>query len=729
MGTAKAAPVSAFPWIRWLSALVFGVTLGTGAFLADGVRRAETIVARWLAAPPRDPLGAVWSAPAPWVVGREVDASAIVEDLVASGFDRGTADGMPATGPSVRYDGARLDVDPGDGHAVTVQVADGRVIAVSPPGAALPPILLARTGDPDRQRAPLPPDRAGRWVVQALLASEDVRFRRHGGVDPLGIARAIGIMASGGNVQGGSTLSQQLAKNLFVGPDRSVTRKVREALYAIALERTLDKDAILGLYLGEVYLGSAGGRPLFGVDAAARAWFGVDAADLSPAQAATLVGTIPSPAVWSPWVDPAAAKERRDVVLRRMRSVGALDDGALATALAEPLRLAPQSPSRMRRAPYAVAAVLDDVRDRVGAEALERGGLDVDTTIDPLLQGVVERAVASGMSALIASNPEVADAQAAAVVLDARTGDVRALVGGRSWSASPFDRAVKGQRQPGSAVKPFAVLLALSNGAASPSTSVDDAPIEVDGWHPGNADGRFAGTMTLRRALERSRNPPFVGLAGQLGRNALRDLLRSAGLTGASSRPSTVLGAFETTPLALAAASTAWRDGIARAPRMLLRVRRGDDALAEVPVSSVAIASKAAGATLTHMLQGVVARGTAAASGPWPEPVPAGKTGTTTGGRDAWMVGASPDLTVAVWVGRDVGELGLSGATAALPIWGAILRAAGPPTSRFVDPGPTHAICPLTGLLPGPGCPPPASELGSADGVATCGGHAAEDPG
>ncbi len=512
---------------------------------------------------------------------------------------------------------------------------------------------------------------------------EDTRFREHHGVDPIGVLRALAHNLVGGRQQGGSTLTQQLAKNLFLSQERTLRRKVREVFFAAALEHELTKDELLELYLGEVYLGQMGGLPLHGVEQAARAWFGVSAERLALHQAATIIGVIPAPNAYSPVRHPEACKERRDLVLKRMRDLGRIDAGAYERAVAPPLELAGLEPSRVRRAPYAVDVAVDRAEAALGQGALASRGYAVHTTIQPVLQRAAEEAVAVGMAELDAEYPKAAGAQVALVAVRTSDGAIVAMVGGRSYAESPYNRARDARRQAGSTVKPLTMLEALDLGKVTPATRLDDEPISrrFDGttWTPTNYDGQFLGEVTLRQAIEGSRNVPAVHLAEQVGATRLQRFYRDVGLSEATHLPSAALGAFPSTPLELAGAYTAFDRGTAFTPRVLDAIATADgEVVLDLEPEGQRVASEASAAQALRVLQGVLTSGTGARAARYGVGPPAGgKTGTTDDFRDAWFVGLTPELAVAVWVGRDRGTLGLSGSRAALPTWARFVAASG----------------------------------------------------
>jgi penicillin-binding protein 1A len=483
-------------------------------------------------------------------------------------------------------------------------------------------------------------------LPEAVIAIEDRRFHSHFGLDPIGLARAVWVNLQAGRVvQGGSTLTQQLAKNIFLTSDRSLSRKVQELLLALWLESKFTKDEILSVYLNRVYFGAGA----YGVDAAARKYFSKTAADLSIGEAALLAGMLKGPSRYSPTADAARAKRRTAVVLGAMADVGYIDRATAQRLARDPYTLrGPVGRGAGHR--YFSDWIYDRVPGYVGARSED---LAVETTLDLRLQTLAERAVAAGLKTGRAANVR----QAALVALDPATGAVRAMVGGASFRASQFNRATQALRQPGSVFKPLVYLAALEHGW-SPSDRIDDAPITVGGWSPGNFDRRHAGSIPLAQALAESRNAATIRLQEQVGRAAVRDIARRLGITGALTRgPSLGLGVDEMSPLDLAGVYAAFANGGRPvSPYGIRGIQSGSGptlyrrAGSNLPNQ---ISPRAAG-QLTGMLAEAVGRGTGKRAG-LGRPV-AGKTGTSQNFRDAWFAGYTADLVTVVWVGNDDGS-------------------------------------------------------------------------
>jgi len=497
-------------------------------------------------------------------------------------------------------------------------------------------------------------------LIDAVLATEDRRFYDHFGVDVIGLARAMAAnLRAGRIVQGGSTITQQVAKNLFLTPERTVKRKVQELLLALWLEHKFSKDQILTLYLNRVYLGAG----TYGVDAAARKYFGRPARALSTYEAAMLAGLLKAPSRYNPITDPARADARARQVLNNMVAVGALAPAAAARARAGGRVASAAKPTGAGR--HFADWVLDQVSDYVNAGDRD---LIVVTTLDARLQRLAEGLVAS-----------VGGSSEAALVAMTPGGAVRAMVGGRDYAASQFNRATQARRQPGSAFKPVVYLAGLEAGL-TPATVMVDEPLTVGGWSPRNFSGRHDGAMALSDALANSVNTVAVKVGGRAGWKRVVAVARRLGLAGDfPPTPSLALGAGEVTLLELTSAYAAfanlgggvWAYGIEeirdRSGRVLYR-RRGSG-----PGRVVADGDVAA---INAMLAGAIDRGTGRAAR-LGRPA-AGKTGTSQNFRDAWFVGYSADLVAGVWMGNDDGSptKGVTGGGAPARLWRQVMTAA-----------------------------------------------------
>ncbi|MEQ9812018.1 MAG: PBP1A family penicillin-binding protein [Azospirillaceae bacterium] len=483
-------------------------------------------------------------------------------------------------------------------------------------------------------------------LIDAVLAIEDRRFYGHPGVDPIGITRAlIANIAAGRAVQGGSTITQQLAKNLFLTPERSYWRKAQEAVLALWLELNYTKDEILTAYLNRVYLGSGA----YGVDAAARTYFGVSARDVTLRQAAMLAGLLAAPSRLAPTNDLDAANQRADVVLAAMVDAGFLTEAEIILAGADQ-PITDTARPRAGEARYFTDWVMGDLPDYVGYASAD---LAVDTTLDPALQAIVERTVEHWLGTEGAAR----GAAQAAVVVMAPDGAVLAMQGGRSYQESQFNRATQALRQPGSAFKPFVYLAGLAAGL-TPSSPILDAPIERGGWSPENYSDGYQGEITLTQALATSANTAAVRVLEHAGVDAAIRIAARLGITSPLNRDlSLALGTSEVTLLELTGAYAAFaNEGRPVIPYgiRVVRLRDGTTAFERRPGGLPAAVPAQAVAQLNTMLATVMTEGTGrnAAVG-W---TAAGKSGTSQDFRDAWFIGFTGDLVVGVWVGNDDGR-------------------------------------------------------------------------
>ena len=612
---------------------------------------------------------------------------------------------------------------PGAGR-VTLAVSGGRITQLRHGDAvvqsvALPPELLASAGaDMGENIRPVRLPDVPQVLRNAVLVTEDARFYEHGGIDPRGIVRALWTNIRKGRVaEGGSTITQQLVKSRLLNPERTLARKVNEALLSTALEWRYSKDQILEAYFNEIYLGQSGGSAVRGVGAASRAYFGKEVHQLTLPEAALLAGMIRGPNNYSPATNPERARERRDVVLTRMRDLGKISEADYRRARKEPVR-ARTTPANGLVAPYFVDYVRVELERNADIELADLHGVRVYTTLDPVLQRLAEAAVVKGMDRIETLRPRLRRKipeerlQVAMLVLDTATGQVRPLVGGRDYRSSQFNRAVLARRQPGSAFKPFVYLAAVTpRRDASPFTAaslIEDAPITVmvDGkpWTPKNYDDRYEGPVTVRRALEGSLNTATVRLAQAVGLPVVIETARTLGVeVDLRPVPALTLGVFEITPLALARAYLPLANGgLAPAGGVVEAVAdEGGRALWSASREVRPVIGAAEAYVVTSLLEGVINSGTGASARAAGVPgAVAGKTGTTNEGRDAWFVGYSPNLLALVWVGFDDGTpAGLSGSEGALPIWSEFMRQALDiyPGGAFPEPaGITHAKVDVT---------------------------------
>ncbi len=483
------------------------------------------------------------------------------------------------------------------------------------------------------------------YLAKAVIATEDRRFYSHWGIDPIGLVRASFRNASAGTVvEGGSTITQQLAKNLFLSPKRTMLRKLEEVVYAIWLEQRFSKDEILELYLNRVYFG--GGT--YGIEAAARHYFGRSARSVTLPQAALLAGLLKAPSKYAPTHSVKLASERVDEVLENMVEAGFLKPEEARAASQQPLDLSAKGDDTGY--PYAVDWVAELLPEFVGDNDSD---LIVDTTIDARLQ---LKAQASLRQILDEQGGEVDASEGAVVVLDPQ-GAVKALVGGRSYSSSPFDRALKAERQPGSAFKPFVYLAALESGY-TPDSRAYDGPTTVAGWSPRNHTGTYQGEVSLRYAMAQSLNTVAARLGAEVGGWRVVRTARRLGIhSKLHSNPSIALGTAEVNLLELTSAYAPFANGGQGVmPHIIQRVRNGDGkVLYERQRSTTGqVVALPYVAEMNDMLNTTILHGTGRRAA-IPGQIAAGKTGTTQNFRDAWFIGYTAYYVGGVWIGNDDG--------------------------------------------------------------------------
>jgi len=583
----------------------------------------------------------------------------------------------PARRFRIRFDGSRVK-SINDGSGTT----SARVVFE-------PELLATIYGSRQEERSLLRLNEVPRTFVGAVLAAEDSDFYSHSGLDFTGIARAaLANLRQGRIVQGGSTITQQTVKNLYLGQERTWWRKVREVALALILDARYEKDRILEVYLNEVYFGQRGAVAICGAQAAARFYFGRDLRDLSLGEWATLAGLVRSPGRYNPFAHPERAVERRDQVLEAMQRLGLATAPEVGAARSEPLQLA--SGGGGSRAPYVADFLRAELADRFSLRTLAEEGLTIYTTLDTRIQHAAEEALSEGLERLERERPAIGrqlaerSLQGAVVVTRPATGAILALVGGRDYRESQFNRAVQAHRQPGSCFKPFVYAAGFEKtqqegrDGLTPATLLDDSPVDLrvagKHWTPSNYDGEFRGPVTARRALEESLNVPTVRAAQIVGMQRIVDTAHECGIESfLAPLPSLALGTEEVTPLELAAAyGTFSQLGSYRRPWLVRTVvdaaGRELESGGTQPIQAITPQSAY---LVSEILHGVFERGTARSAAAlghrgWA----AGKTGTTDDTRDAWFVGYDRDLLALVWVGYDDNaRTGLTGATGALPIW------------------------------------------------------------
>lgn len=728
-------------WGRYLRArpLLRRVLLGIFAVLAVGLG-----LLTWLLFPylrtfgdigdgPENQPSRLYGAPEILWLGQPVPASRLTRTLEALGYREAEGDATPAgryragdDRVAVRLRRRMTPVGPAAGQTLLVRFDDGRVADLRLDGQPVDhaeleaPVLATWYEGESREKWPVDVKDLPEHVVQAILAAEDSSFYWHPGVSPTGIARAALINLKRGEVaQGGSTLTQQLVKNVFLTHERSFFRKIREAVIALAVEAQHSKRSILQGYLNGIYLGGGHGVQYYGIGAAARAYFGKDATELTLEEAALIAGMIKAPAAYSPLANPEKARERRDEVLHRMAELEWIDAARLEQALAAPVET---SPLRLgvRRAPHFGDAMATEARERFGVKRLGNRGHHLFATLRLADQEIAEKAVGEVLESLDRRGRRDADPlEAALVSVDPQTGAILAYVGGRDYAKSEFDRVSQASRQAGSSFKPIILVAALETGKASPATRLEDKPLTLKSglrsWTPKNSDGAFRGLLTARTAMEQSRNVPLVRLAMEVGIDRIAATAKRMGVESPlEAVPSLALGSAGVTPREMATVyATLASGGLRPAVHGLDRVvdAEGRPVQPLKPTEPERVLTPQVAYVTTEVLEGVVYHGTARGvlrygiSGPL-----AGKTGTTNEARDNWFAGYRPDRVTVVWVGQDNPKAtNLSGSRAAIPIWGRFMKEALPElkTRDFPEPPEIeHAtICRDSGLLAMPGCP------------------------
>jgi penicillin-binding protein 1A len=584
--------------------------------------------------------------------------------------------------------------------------------------------LFAEQDRTDRALKDIPPA-----LRQAVIATEDRRFYEHSGVDLIGIGRALFTdIKEGSRAQGGSTITQQYVKQAFVTDEKTLKRKISEAMLARKLERKYTKDQILELYLNTIYFG----RGAYGVEAASQAYFGKRTPDLTLPEAALLAGLIQSPNGYDPTAHPDAALKRRNIVLALMRDQDYISADEYQKAIATPIKLA--KPKRVAaKAPYFMEWVRSQLIAKYGEDAVYRGGLRVYTTLDPVMQQAAERAIAKELD-------KASDPSAALVAIKPSTGEVLAMVGGRDFAKQQFNVAVQGKRQPGSAFKPFVLASALSDKISSEQTfAAGPARLKLPNGQTWKVTGA-SGVLRLRAATEKSVNSVFARLILKDGPEKTVAMAHKLGVTeDLEEVPAIALGGLEhgVSPLSMAAAYSTFADGgKATTPYAITKVAKPDGViLMQVKPQRKQALDPAVSFLVTDILRGVIARGTGhnAAIG---RPA-AGKTGTTEKNNDAWFVGYTPDLAAAVWMGypdgtrpmKAVHGITVTGGSFPARIWASFMREAlkGTPETAFKRPkGLKQAtICLQTGLVATAYCPQTGRGLFLAGGLPkTCDLHA-----
>jgi len=596
-----------------------------------------------------------------------------------------------------------------------------------------PEEIMLFFGPEREQRQLISIDQAPQQLIYAVLAAEDSRFYRHHGVDLRGILRALYTNLRHGTVrQGGSTITQQLAKNYFLTPERTLSRKLKELLMSLTMEVMYEKNEILEIYLNEIYLGHKGSVSINGVGEASYFYFGKPVSELSFGEAATLAGLIKGPNYYSPYVNMERCRDRRNVVLRAMGRNEWISIEQLEATLASPVKT--MSPRVYgKKAPYFMDYLSKQLTVLYPPEILSDLGFTIYTTLDTQVQMAAERALTTGLARLEGMNPSLKrlepekKLQGAIIVMQPKTGYVLAMVGGRDYSVSQFNRITQARRQPGSAFKPFVFLSGLDEFTPTCLLSNEPKSYEIDGkiWQPQNYEPVMEKCVSLRSALARSINLATVDLAMQVGLDRVVSTAKAFGFsTPLRPYPSLALGAYEVVPLELARGYCAFAaDGVLPYPLSLKAVLDEDGRMLERRHMSIkSVISAAKSFIMSSMLRSAVTEGTAWALQNMRITFPvAGKTGTTNGFRDAWFIGYTPDILALVWVGFDDGSsVHAPGSAAALPIWAELINSIPQYISGDwfkMPPGVVKRIvCPESGQLAIPGrCPEPKEEVFLAD--------------
>ena len=602
------------------------------------------------------------------------------------------------------------------------------------------PLLTALMADGSREKR----RRVALTVIpkrmrDAVLAIEDQSYYSHPGVNPFSVVRSILVNAFGSNKYpvGGSTITQQLARMFFLTDEfntelssgtRSYRRKLQEAFMSLVLERRASKDEILELYLNDVYLGQRGSFAIHGVAEAARLFFGKDVANLTVGEAALIAGVIQNPGLHSPFVNPKNAVERRNIVLRAMTDEEYITDDVAQRAMREPLQIAPRSVDN--EAPYFVDMVGQQIAEQFPGLTAQANAVSVHTTLDINLQRLALDAVRDGLAHvddMLARRKRRGRAQAALVAVDPQTGDILAMVGGRSYNQSQYNRATTARRQPGSVFKPFVYLAAFERGAEegrtdlTPASLTNDAPeiftFDNQTWEPKNYDD-YDGEITWRRALAMSRNLGTIHVGAAIGFDKVAEVWKRVGVgTPPQGYPAITLGVFELTPLEVAEAYTVFTNaGEVHPLKSIDAIDAGERRVMPKTLPLRHVARPDTTYLVTNMMRSVLNEGTGAGARAAGFTLDAaGKSGTTNDLRDAWFVGFTPHLLTVVWVGFDDNQpVSLSGSQAALPIWTQFMKSATAAelSDEFEVPeGITFAqIDRNTGKLAVPGCPSTINE-------------------
>jgi penicillin-binding protein 1B len=725
---------------RWLLRLaVLGLLLAVAGLGLAYLQLMFTFPERLGGYPARIYSAPLVLSPDTWISAQELDRELLARGYRQAGAGRLAPGEFRRQGSRVEfhlrpflYSGGRVN-----GYPVLTRFEGNRLrrLELSPGGEPLDLVLVEPRplatfhGHLNELREPVKLTALPEHLLMAVVEVEDRRFRSHSGIDPRGILRALWEdLWSASLQQGGSTITQQVLKNVMLDPQKKIGRKLREVVMAPLLETMLTKDEILEIYLNEIYLGQKGALSIVGIGAAAQFYFGRDAADLDLPQSALLAGLIRSPGNYNPWRHPQAARARRSEVLDLLVRNGRLNAAQASSADDQPLRLADSTGEMLP----AAGAFMDQARrllaDELGVRTLERDGLRIHTTLDTRVQMAASHALREGLRRLEA-DPAIsrrvgkAGLQGALVVLDPENGAVLAMVGDRNPGRGRFNRAVDARRPVGSLFKPFSYLAALEAGVdrepggLTCASVLQDEPLEIiqDGksWRPENSDRLFRGEVSVRRAMADSINIPAVRVADAVGIQTVAALAERCGFpVGLPRVPALALGTAEASPLAVAVAYSVLAAGGQRPQARFwdaVLSSDGEQVRPNLPRRQ-RVVSPGAAFVMTDLLGEVVRTGTGrAVAAAGLTGAVAGKTGTTNQRRDAWFAGYVPGLLAVVWVGADDNRpMGLTGSQAALPIWLELMQQLRPqPGKRFTAPADVMRIRfdPASGGLATRNCP------------------------
>ena len=656
----------------------------------------------------------VYAAPTQVEVGERIAPEGIAGKLQKAGYTPGNKDSKYGTyeleqdrlvvkpGPDSFFHGPVMQEEP-----ATLVFKRGRLASISTLQQDKPlqnywlepEVITTLFGSSRAKRRVVRYQQIPKDLTNAVVAAEDHTFFTHHGINLFRIfAAALADLRAGKAVEGGSTLTMQLARNFFLTPQRTIRRKLQEIFIAMLLEHRLSKERIFDLYANEIYLGQSGSFSIYGFGEAANSYFSKNISSLTLPEAALLAGIIRGPNFYSPYRHAKRATDRRNHILDEMAEAGYITKAQAREASAAPLGMAPENVGGSQ-APYFVDMIQDELLSHFSEQQLLSQSYRIYTTIDPDLQKVASEAVATGIEEVdkrisgMRRHPEQTpngpkEPQVAMVVLDSHTGAIRALVGGRNYARSQLNHALS-RRQPGSAFKPFVYAAALNSAIdgsqplITPATTLMDEPTTFQFgdqvYEPKNYEGEYLGLVTLRQALAHSLNVATVRLAQMVGYEKIRDLAIAAGLSqDIKATPAIALGAYEVTPVDLAGSYTIFSNsGTYQQPRSILMVNNADgQTIYRVPEVSRQVLDPRISYLMVSLMQSVINEGTGAGVRSRGFTLPAaGKTGTSQSYHDGWFAGFTSNLLAVVWVGYDTDrDLHLSGASSALPVWTAFMK-------------------------------------------------------